>query len=210
MSTSPSSRSFDSAIPGYTFPPPVLNIDELNELVRDRNFHPLLDHAFQTGYVSTSEMRHFTSLSNIILDLENSLDQYRFEQETIFNSLADNRRYNRRIRPVIRYYRTIYPIHIRRSWGHPYNQSGRSPTSPSSPRSTDSSTSFPSPRNVTILTMETPVPTSPPISLATADALLIPLPPSSPTPASSSSGKSNGSRSISLGTQMNPIIVEDI
>jgi hypothetical protein len=105
-----SSSSSNAATSASLFPPPVPNITELNKLVRDQNFYPFLDHTFQPGYVATSELRHFASLSNTIQELENSLDQYRFEQETVFNSLADSRRYNRQIQPIFRHYRTIYPV----------------------------------------------------------------------------------------------------
>src|SRR5712664_547598 len=191
-----SSSSSDSVIPGSSFVRPTPNIHELNDLVRDRNFHPFLDRAFQPGYVATSDLRHFASLSNVIRETELSLDQYRFEQEAAFSYLLDSRRYQQQIRPVFRYYRTTYPSRARH---HPYNQPGR-------PSRTSSSNSA---REVTTLTMDVPIPASPFITPDDANALLHPLPPPSPITASSSPNRSPNSSSSSLGIQENPIIIED-
>jgi hypothetical protein len=193
-----SSSSSNFVIPGSSFTRPTPNIHELSDLVGDRNFHPFLDRAFQPGYVATSELRHFASLSNVIREMEHSLDQYRFERETIFNGLLDSRRYQQQIRPVFRYYRTLYP---RQTQQYPHSQPGRPSSSSSSSHSSLDDTN---------VTRQAPVPASPVIAPETADALLIPLPPSSPASASSSSSHTSADdRSLSLGTQTHPIVIED-
>jgi hypothetical protein len=195
MSSSPPSNSspIDSNRPHVT-----PSINELNDLVRDRNFAPFLGHAFQPGNVATSDLRQFTSLSQIIRTMELDLQRYRSEQQEIFQDLLDSQRYHAYIRPIFRYYQTVYPRQARRTRGHPYNQPGRS-------FQLVIFISVTSKRHQ--LGQETPAPASPTIAPETVDALLIPLPP--PSPPASSSPSNESAESLSLGTQTHPIIIED-
>ena len=82
------------------------SFNELNELVRDGNVLQLLDHTFLAGHTSTSDLRQFTSLSRIVRRMEQDLEQYRFEQELIFDDLLNSARYQQNISLIFHHYRT--------------------------------------------------------------------------------------------------------
>jgi hypothetical protein len=204
-SSSPNSSSTNS-----NFSRPIPSLRQLNDLVRDENVLPFLNHTFPPGNVATSDLGHFASLSRTIQRIEQDLRLYREEQEVVFHNLQLSQRYQIRIRPVFRYYHTIYPQRAhRRTQRHPYNQPGRATQS-------SASSSTPSTREVVDLLGETPVPASPPPILPeTVNALHIPLPPSSsssPTSSTTNSSeerRSTNLRTLSLGTQEHPIVLED-
>src|SRR5712664_3920 len=188
----PSSSSHSSANESnFTRATPTLS--ELQDLVQNNELCPLVTAAFPLGHTSSSNIRHFTSLSRIIRRMELDLVQYRQEREDIFDDIQNSVHYQQTIRPLFRYYQRTFT----RTRHHPYNQPGR-PTRSSSSNSA---------REVTILSMEDFAPRSPVITPESADALLHPLPPS--TTSSSSSYRSANDRSLSLGTQEHPIVVED-
>ena len=138
------------------------------------------------------------------------------EQESLFIEMQANVQFRQQICLIHNYYQQANA----RRRSHPY----RRPHDTNS--STLSSNSAQSMREVMILDMEAQVPASPSSSssshpcrnasprftAAASDALLTPLAPSppSPTPTSSSSSyRSATSRSLLLGTQENPIVIEE-
>jgi hypothetical protein len=166
-------------------------IGELNRLIRDEEFPNVLDHIFPMNNETYSDLRHFSSLSRIILARQIDLQQLENEQEFLFQRLEAQPRYQVYIRPIFRHYRTHYPERVHQARAHPYTR----PLNPSSPTRRTRYTPSPRPTN--------PTPDSPqPILSEMIDALLLPYPPLPSSPAPSTSAGSTGSRE-------DPIVVSE-
>ena len=77
---------------------------DLHNIILNHDLPTLLDQAFQPGHASTSNLRHFCSLT--IRQLEQDLAHYRAKRDTIFQELEGSTRYRHMMQPIYRYYRT--------------------------------------------------------------------------------------------------------
>ena len=140
MSSPSSSSSSSSLNSDHELP----TMRELNNLVRDSDFQPIILNAFRFKNLTSAQFTHFISLSRTIQQLETDLRNYALEQENLFNSLQNDMRFRHHIRPIHNYYRQTNA----RRRNHPYRR----------PYDTDTSTSslgsIRSRREVTILDME--------------------------------------------------------
>ena len=218
MSSSSSPRLSSSSSSSQNSDHELPTIRELNNLVRDSDFQPIILNAFRFKNLTSSQSTHFISLSRTMLRLETDLRNYALEQENLFNSLQNDMRFRHHIRPIHNYYRQTNA----RRRNHPYRRPYDTNTSTSSLGSVRSR------REITILDMEIPPPpsydsstsslplrrTSLTFTTEVADATLTPLalptPPSPTTsPPTSESNRSVNDRTIQTGTQQHPIIIED-
>ena len=142
----PSSLSRSSLNSDHKLP----TMRELNNLVRDPDFQPIILNAFRSKNLTTSQFTHFISISRTILRLETDLQNYFLEQENLWMDLQNDRRFKHHIHPIYNYYRQTNA----QQCNHPYRR----------PYDTDSSTSslgsVRSRREVTILDRETLPPPS--------------------------------------------------
>ena len=165
---------------------------ELNNLVRNPDFQPIILNAFRFKNLTSAQFTHFISLSRTIQQLEIDLRNYALEQENLFINLQNDMRFRHHIRPIHNYYRQTNA----RRRNHPYRRPYDTNTSTSSSGSTRSR------REVTIVDMEIPPPPS--------YDLAPPTPPSPITsPPTSESNRSANDRTIQTGTQEHPIIIEE-
>ena len=207
MSSPSSSSSRSSLNSNHELP----TIRELNNLVRDPDFQPIILNAFRFKNLTSAQFTHFISLSRTIQQLEIDLRNYALEQENLFMNLQDDRQFQHHIRPIHNYYRQTNA----RRRNHPYRR----------PYDTDTSTSSlgsrRSRRETTVLVYNSPSTSSvshrdasPTFTIEAADATHIPLAPSSPTspttsPSTSESSRSTNDRIIHIGTQEHPIVIEE-
>jgi len=118
MSSSSSNDSFTEIA--------TLSPQELSRLVTDQNMNrPILD-AFPSYSPSTMNLRNYAFLSDSIDVLERELERHQLEREQIYDDLLHDRRFRRRIGPILKDYRN----RRRRTRAHPYD---RSPTPPRTP-----------------------------------------------------------------------------
>ena len=179
---------------------------ELNNLVRNQDFQPIISQTFQSRNLTSSQFLHFISLSRMILQQESDLRDYFIEQEDLFIELQNDLQFRQQICLIHNYYRQANAH--RRS--HPYCRlydTGSSASLSNSARSM---------REIRILDMEAPVPASPIFSPETSDALLTPLAPPAPpslttsSPPTSESYRTVNDRTIQTGTQEHPIVIEEL
>ena len=146
-STSPRPSSHSSSNSEHELP----TMRELNNLVRHRDFQPIISDVFHSRSLTSSQFLHFISLSRTILRLKSDLRDYFIDQESLFIEMQDDVRFRQQIRPIHNYYRQANAHRC----SHPYRQ----------PHDTNSSmlssNSARSMREVMILDMEAPVPASP-------------------------------------------------
>ena len=203
MSSPSSSSSHSSLNSDHELP----MMRELNNLVRDPNFQPIILNAFRFKNLTSAQFTHFISLSRTIQQLETDLRNYALEQENLFMNLQNDMRFRHHIRPIHNYYRQTNA----RQRNHPYRRPYNTSTSTSSLGSRQSR------RETTILNYDSSIPlrnASPTLSIEAADATRIPLAPSAPpspmtSPPSSESNRSVNDRIIYIGTQEHPIVIEE-
>ena len=208
MSSSSSSRPSSSSSPNSDHELPTMR--ELNNLVRDPNFQPIILNAFRFKNLTSAQFTHFISLSRTIQQLETDLRNYALEQENLFMNLQNDMQFRHHIRPIHNYYRQTNA----RRRNHPYRR----------PYDTDTSTSSlgsrRSRRETTVLVYDSPTSSlslrnaSPTLSIEAADATRVPLAPSIPpspttSPPTSESNRSTNDRIIHIGTQEHPIVIEE-
>lgn len=183
MPSSSSSSSID--LTPYLPPIGTLTREELSDLLESDTFHSVLDTAFIPGYSSTTNLRHYSFVSHSIKKMKQELDRFERERDDLFEELHGSPRFVQCMNPILRQYRLLQQRNARH---HPYSR----PHSPA-----NSSSSPGSQRSVTILP-------------ADVNALFIPLAPAAPTsPIPTSSSSSYHTATEQLGTQANPIIIDD-
>ena len=124
MSSPSSSSSRSSQNSDHELP----TMRELNNLVRDPNFQPIILNTFRFRNLTSAQFTHFISLSRTIQQLETDLRNYALEQENLFMNLQDDRRFQHHIRPIHNYYRQTNA----RRRNHPYRRPYDTDTSTSS------------------------------------------------------------------------------
>ena len=100
MSTSSSASSHPSSHSSSNLDHDLPTMRDLNHIIRDRNFLPLVECRFQYGPQTTSQLLHFISLPQTIQQLESNL-------QPLFINLQDDERFQQQIQPVYRYYQQI-------------------------------------------------------------------------------------------------------
>ena len=75
---------------------------ELSRIVDEPNMQPLIKKWFPPSSVSTAIIHHYAYVSASIDVLERELERHQLEREEIYNCLVENRRFRRRIAPILK------------------------------------------------------------------------------------------------------------
>jgi hypothetical protein len=117
-----------------TFTIATLSPHELSRLVTEPTMNPLLNEAFHPGSETIIMLRYYASISETIDTLERELERHRLDREDLFENLTENRRFRRRMVPIVNDFRQLTG-HRRRTRYHPYGQTPSPPRTPSNPAS---------------------------------------------------------------------------
>ena len=127
MSSSSSDDSYNATLS-------TLSPHELSRLTTEpRMVESILD-AFPPTSTATVTLRYYSSMSRSIDILEHELDRITNERSQIYNHLLSNRRFRRRITPIVNEYRLLTGHNNRRRY-HPYGHTPPPIRTPSWPGS---------------------------------------------------------------------------
>ena len=101
MSTSSNNNSFSSTSTSDV----SLSPHKLTNLILDDATIPLLEHAFRNDPITHAHLQQYHFVSSEIKQLENTLDRYLQERQTLFHHIMKFGKIERTMKPVVDSYR---------------------------------------------------------------------------------------------------------
>ena len=111
----PSSSNSNSSrpsrrVPRDSTPPLIMQLTSIDfsDMILYTDYHQRFANAFRDDPSMTIGLRYFTFLSETIVQLKEELQRTTIEQQDIFGRMIRNRRFQKRITPIVADYRRQY------------------------------------------------------------------------------------------------------
>jgi hypothetical protein len=97
-------------VPRDSIPPPIMQLssNDFSDMILYTDYHQRLATAFCDDPSMTIGLRYYTFLAETIVQLKEELQRHTIEQQDMFGRMIRNRRFQKRITPIVAEYRRQY------------------------------------------------------------------------------------------------------